>query len=369
MIFFTLVALSYIIIIFLLPIIWRIMNSKYEPTDNKIDNLTIVVPFRNEENNLSHLLKSINNIKTSLNLNYVFVNDHSEDNGPEIIKKWIKEKEESAILINLPIEYKGKKEALNYAIQNVQSQWIWQIDADITFDENVLDLFEYSADHSNEMYLAPVLIKENKQAFKNHFQIFENLILQFITSFFAKINLPFLANGANIYYKKEVFMAYQNSGIGKEYPGGDDMFLLSFVNKNYGNNSIKILNHSRSKVFTNCVNTSDEFWNQKIRWASKMNNKILKIPFSVKFISFYISLISILFILSFLFIPINLVIAFFALKYVTEIFAFQIVSNFYNSSVSLFLYPFYLIVYPFYSFKVYLLSKKSNFEWKKRVYS
>ena len=229
MIFFILPVALYLVIIFLIPILWRIIGASFKESDSKIKQLTLIVPFRNESENLGDLLKSIEGLKTNIHLKYIFVNDHSEDNGADLVKNWVKEKEGSALLIELPQGCNGKKTALNIAMDHVDTEWVWQLDADTSFNPNVLELLEYAANSNQKLILAPVIVKANKKAYKNQFQIFENIVLQFITSLFAQINSAFLANGANLFYTKSVFKDYQKQNVGANFASGDDLFLLFFV--------------------------------------------------------------------------------------------------------------------------------------------
>src|SRR5690554_1483481 len=93
---------------------------------------SLVVPFRNESENLLPLLRSI------LRLNYpsemleiIFVDDFSEDNSVEIIEKMRKE-------INFPVRSlqnkrtsaSPKKDAISEAIKHAKNHWIATTDAD-----------------------------------------------------------------------------------------------------------------------------------------------------------------------------------------------------------------------------------------------
>jgi biofilm PGA synthesis N-glycosyltransferase PgaC len=369
MVFFIVPVVLYIILIFFIPIIWLILGSNFNESDNKIKQLTLVIPFRNEEGNLYKLFESINGLKTGVELNYIFINDHSEDNGPAMVKEWINQQEGRAIYLDLPNDLIGKKSALNYGIDHVKTDWIWQLDADVSFKSNILDLFEYTVDSNTKLILAPVVLKGNIKAYKNQFQIFENTVLQFITSISAKLNSAFLANGANLFYSKKVFIAYKNDCIGDKFASGDDLFLLNFVKNKYGSNSVFYLNHPQSAVSTNVILDKLSFWNQKIRWASKMKNSYLKVPIIINLFFAVLFLISLLFFVFLFLIPLKIWLAFLLLKIIVEIFAFIIILNFFKVRANLILFPWFVFTYSFYMLKVFFFSKNNSFEWKIRIHN
>ena len=367
MVFFIVPIAFYLFLIFLIPIIWRITGSNFKESDNKINQLTLVIPFRNEAENISQLLKSIDALKTTIQLKYVFINDHSEDNGAEIVKNWVSKKEGSAVFLDLPQGNIGKKSALNFGIEHVQTNWIWQLDADTTFENNVLDLFEFTAESDKKLILAPVFLVGDKWAYKNQFQIFENVILQFITSFSAQFNSAFLANGANLFYPKSVFESYKNDSVGKSYASGDDMFLLNFVKNKFGNQSVSCLNHPQSAVNSYVLKEKNKFWNQKVRWASKMKNSFLKIPLIVKLFVFFLFFISLLFFIGLFVFPTKIVVSFLLMKFLVEIFSLSIIKGYFKVKGSILLFPLYVFYFPFYLIQIVFSTKKS-FEWKSRVH-
>jgi glycosyltransferase involved in cell wall biosynthesis len=368
MIFFILPVALYLVIIFLIPILWRIIGASFKESDSKIKQLTLIVPFRNESENLGDLLKSIEGLKTNIHLKYIFVNDHSEDNGADLVKNWVKEKEGSALLIDLPQGCNGKKAALNIAMDHVDTEWVWQLDADTSFNPNVLELLEYAANSNQKLILAPVIVKANKKAYKNQFQIFENIVLQFITSLFAQINSAFLANGANLFYTKSVFKDYQKQNVGANFASGDDLFLLFFIKNTFGNAAITYLNHPQSIVYTNVIQDKKSFWNQKIRWSAKMNTNYLKVPLLVIFFILLLFCIPILFIIALFFIPLKIVLGFLFLKFLVEIFVFSNILSFFKTLGNIVVFPFFVLLYPFYSLKVYFTAQNKSFVWKERVY-
>ena len=54
-----------------------------------MDNLSLIIPLYNEENRIKKNLRVIQNFLKKRNVEVVFVNDGSNDNSDEIIRKFI----------------------------------------------------------------------------------------------------------------------------------------------------------------------------------------------------------------------------------------------------------------------------------------
>ena len=118
MIFFIVIFIFYAIFIGLSIIGFQI-NSPYSvsikdfiPSKEKL--LTIIIPFRNEENRINNLLSSIENQE---NLDcieqFIFVDDHSSDCTVEIIRNWTLNKKFKCQILSLKSNF-GKKRAIDF---------------------------------------------------------------------------------------------------------------------------------------------------------------------------------------------------------------------------------------------------------------
>jgi hypothetical protein len=96
--------------------------------------------------------------------------------------------------------------------------------------------------------------------------------LQFITWLSSEVKLPMMCNGANLIFKRQLFM--ENIEAHRSISSGDDMFLLSRVMKVGGDTSMCWEKFVRVEIST--VNSWRESINQRIRWVGK----ITKLPSS-----------------------------------------------------------------------------------------
>ncbi|MDZ7614159.1 MAG: glycosyltransferase family 2 protein [Flavobacteriaceae bacterium] len=100
------------------------------------------------------------------------------------------------------------------------------------------------------------------------FQNYEFISLQAVTMGSFGIKEPFMCNGANLCYKKSAF--YQVGGFdgNKEIAGGDDLFLLEKMIKNFP--TMVLFNKNRQAIVqTGTSDTWKGFVQQRVRWASK----------------------------------------------------------------------------------------------------
>ena len=101
-----------------------------------MNNITIVVPCYNEENNIQNFYDNVKTILDKLNKEYnvtykfLFVDDGSSDNTPNLLKQLNKEHSESVDIIILSRNF-GKEAALYAGFANSQSEYTAVMDADL----------------------------------------------------------------------------------------------------------------------------------------------------------------------------------------------------------------------------------------------
>jgi len=106
-----------------------------------LNNLSIIIPFYNEQHRLLVSLKTLNNyFVTKKNIEIIFVNDGSTDKSDLIICKFIKKCKKQ---FNFKyIKYKkniGKGFAIKKGVLNSKKEWILICDADMSVNPNQID--------------------------------------------------------------------------------------------------------------------------------------------------------------------------------------------------------------------------------------
>jgi glycosyltransferase involved in cell wall biosynthesis len=103
------------------------------------EELSVIVPFRDEAKRLTPLIESIQQAKNQPN-SFVFVDDHSEDDSMAILRENLSGINWMAI--TLDTHEQGKKVAIRRGIQESEGKWILSMDADVSFSEDYFSDFE-----------------------------------------------------------------------------------------------------------------------------------------------------------------------------------------------------------------------------------
>ncbi len=234
-------------------------------------SFSILIPIRNESKNLPSLWSSLQALDYPKNcFEIFFIDDHSEDDSLSFLKQL--KQENVKLLFN---KGEGKKAAITTALSVAKGDYIVQTDADCCVDAlwlQTINAFIQKERQDREVHLiaAPVLISD-KPTFLNHFQSIDFVGLQMVTLGMMGLKCPTMLNGANLIYNKNSWQLLQEKLLisGQETPSGDDTFLLYAVKKEWGTRGIFYLKSLGALVRTQAVESVSDFWQQRIRWASK----------------------------------------------------------------------------------------------------
>lgn len=336
---------------------------------------SVIVPFRNEEKNLPALLESISKLNYPTRLfEIIFVDDDSDDASVKVldtipIKIGIT-RTDISIIKTQRITNSPKKDAITLGISQAKYDWIVTTDADCDLPRFWLDSFdEYIQSHQPEFIVAPV-IYSNETTFLNRFQLLDVLSLQGATIGGFGIGQPFLCNGANLAYKKELFETVKGFQGNDTIGSGDDIFMLEKAVK-HCIQKVKYLKCEQAIVSTLSQPNFDALVSQRVRWAAK----------SAAYSNWYGKLISIivflmnggLLIFGLLSISgiINLKILLYlvVIKFGIDFLLIYKAAVFTHQKDILRTYFFAFLLYPFFSTYVAFLSLFKGYQWKGRKYS
>jgi len=331
-----------------------------------LPKITIVVPFRNiqsqdllEDQSFAIFLNSLKSISVLVQ-EVILVNDHSTDNSVERIDSF---KEFNWKILSLKSELSGKKNALELGIQESKTEYIWTLDSDVEIlNLNVRRFEKFQNELHEDLVILPVEMKSERRVIAI-LQCNEWKYMQFMTWFSARLKMPMMCNGANLIFKRSVFLQHINSH--KSVSSGDDLFLMSQILKSKG--EIGMDWNSFSEVTITPVNTFKEALAQRIRWAGKTT----KLPFTKStFLHFLFALFSLLHIVALvgIFIPSmqKISIVFFLVKMSLEALGVRnIFPNRMNLKEIILFFP-QMIVYPFFSLFIFITSLFFVPKWKGR---
>lgn len=250
--------------------------------------VSILVPARNEESVIEKLLSKLCLQDYPDHLyEIIVIDDHSTDHTARLVNQFISGHRGFSIKL---LRMKGetqtkayKKKAIRTAIGQSSGNLIITTDADclpgINWLKTIVSLYESK---QPKIIVGPVSFYREKSFFQK-IQSLEFLSLIAMTAGAIKTGHPIMCNGANLAYEKQAFFDVGGFGIDK-FSSGDDVFLLQRIRKHFGSNSVWFLKNKDAFVYTEALGTLREFFNQRIRWASKnkaYDLNILVISFTV----------------------------------------------------------------------------------------
>ncbi len=257
---------------------------------------SIIIPVRNETENMSRILKCLKDQNYPEGLyEVIVVDDFSDDNTVEKVKQLSDSLGLSIHLIWLQDESKqGKKYALTEGVKVSRYENILITDADCWMGSNWLKSYNDAFEIDLNMVVGPVAI-EGKNLFGRLQQIEFSGLVGFGAVTILKEN-PSICSGANLGFKKWAFEEVRGYENNLFIPSGDDEFLLFNIMKKFPF-STYFLKVQDAIVYTSAHMTLSSFINQRIRWASKWKyNKNWKVRLSAvlfffDYLFFYMTII------------------------------------------------------------------------------
>ncbi|MDA0177621.1 glycosyltransferase family 2 protein [Mesoflavibacter profundi] len=330
---------------------------------------TVIIPFRNEAENLPALLNAIAELNYQNSLfEIILVNDDSEDLSKEIATKFMSNSALDITLIeNERQSNSPKKDAISSAIKISKYDWIITTDADCVLPKYWLDSFDvFIQKNEVKMVVGPVTYHK-VNGFLQHFQLLDFLSLTGSTIAGFGINKPFLCNGANLGYKKSLFSDIKGFEGNDTIASGDDIFLMEKALKT-DKNSVKYLKSKQAIVQTLAQPNFKSLLAQRIRWANKTSNYNNNFA---KLVGLLVLLANSVVVIGFVLVALGLfqfkTFAYlFLLKLLIDFLLIYKTSVFFSKEQALKYYLPSSLVYPFFSVYVAVVGSFSTYKWKNR---
>ncbi|QYA24476.1 glycosyltransferase [Gramella sp. MT6] len=337
------------------------------------NTFSIVIPYRNEAGNLPALLRSLSGITyPTEKFEIILVNDGSKDNSREICETFLKDFPlfNIRLLENERQTNSPKKDAIRTAIENSNFDYVATTDADCVIPPNWLHFFdEMIRENNSEMIAGPVGFIQKSGIKKPYFQNFEEMdfmSLQASTIGAFGIEKAFMCNGANLCYKKALFLEGSGFTENEDLASGDDVFLLQGFRKK--GKKVAFIKSAKATVFTNYQNNLHELVQQRIRWAAKTSAYTSVFAKFTGVIVFLMNLSLLIFtFLAFIdLFPYQYLMLFFLVKFNVDFILIFMAVKFMNRESLMRHYLWCSIAYPFFSVYVAGLSLFKGYEWKGR---
>ncbi|TRX25402.1 glycosyltransferase [Flavobacterium franklandianum] len=364
--------LIYVICIALLIYGFTNVNSSDYLDQTPKTKFSIVVPFRNEGENLPTLLESFSNLNYPNDLFEVILVDDESEERLQIANCRFR----ISIVDNIRVSNSPKKDAISTAIQVVKNDWIITTDADCVVNKNwLLALDNYIQQHSVSM-IAGAVSYHCEDSFLHHFQQLDLASLQGATIGSFGLGKGFICNGANFAYTKSFFQDLKGFDGNDQIASGDDVFLLQKAIAQFPE-KIHYLKSENNIVITKPLDDWKSLFYQRVRWASKTSSYQSKFGIGLGFIVFggNVGFLFVVccFLCQFAFARLlfgigNILLMYFLLlvKFSVDFVLIHKTNQFLKTKTQYYLVS--SLLYPFFSVSVALYSLFGKYEWKGRLF-
>lgn len=264
--------MPWLLLILLLPYFFLLLRiykgllsiKQFHPEKHGTAFLTVIVPCRNEEQNLPYLLADIARQTIDNNLfEIIVVDDNSTDSTFQTAQRFSGVKN-AKVIRNTG---KGKKSAIRTGVDASAGELMITIDADCRIGSNFLETISSFFSESGPVLIICPVVLESGKGFFERFQELEFLSLQGVTAGSAMLSDAVMCNGAGFAFTKEAYQGHSGS-LHYEIASGDDVFLLHSVKKQ-NRESIKWIESAAATVTTLMSASPASFVRQRARWISK----------------------------------------------------------------------------------------------------
>lgn len=334
--------------------------------------ISIIIPARNEEQNIKNCLDAILAQHYPEELyEVIVVDDHSTDrtaaiasgyNNPNVqcinLAAYLNKNEEI-------IAY--KKKAIATGIAHSKGELIVTTDADcVAGAEWLMNIAAIYEQQKPAMIVAPVKFTTNNSIVEN-FQLLDFMSMQGITVSSLQLNLGSMSNGANLAFSRAAYDAVNGYAGVDHLASGDDYLLMVKMKKAYPQGIV----YSKSQqaiVSTPPQPDRKSFFQQRVRWASKSgkyDDKKMTAILSMVYLfnlSFLFLLIESIFYHQLLLIALGMLVV----KTVIELLYLAPVARFYGSSRYLWVFPLLQPLHIAYIISAGFMGSIGSYEWKGR---
>jgi len=339
---------------------------------------SFVVAMRNEEHNIAKLLASLSaqNFQHE-QFEIILVDDFSTDQTLEVAQQTIVDLAIEHLVKVVSLQKEGlshnaafKKTAIQIGVSKAKFEWIVTTDADCFHSPNYLQtLAGFIEQYLPKFVSGPVSLSPAKNMFQK-MQALEFKGLVGLGAAYIQRNRPFLCNGANLAFTKEVFSNLNGYKGIDHFERGDDIWFLHKVQERYPF-EIFFAMHPNLLVKTEPCPNVNAFLEQRKRWTAKNSGyKKLSQLFTLGFDYLFYCSILINFLLSFFSdLAFDVLLLSLLSKMLVEINFYAALQKHLKNRFWLATYFYTFPVQIFYVVAIYPLSQLTKFTWKNRFFN
>jgi len=359
------INILYFVFNLFLIIAWLKMSSSNPSiVSSKDTKLTIIIPVRNEADNILKLLQDLDNQNYPCeNFEVIVANDGSTDDTEQLVLAFQDLAKYDLKLLNIfnENETSPKKRAIKKSIVISSGQLIITTDGDCRVSSHWLTSIQQFFKSSDAKLISSPVTFTNQPTFFNNFQIIEFASLIGSGACAMYLKKPNMCNGANIAYTREVFEEVGGFSGNEHLASGDDEFLMHKIAKLYPD-KVFFNSDKNAIVFTKSQPDLLHFYQQRKRWASKWKHYN---DWKVSALAIFIFTINLGVIISYF----TLNFTDLLLKFSAEFVFLSLIISFLGHRDKIKYIPFVQLFYPFYVVFFGLIAQGKGYHWKGRKLS
>jgi biofilm PGA synthesis N-glycosyltransferase PgaC len=331
-------------------------------------SVTVIVPFRNEEAFIERIANALATQTVAGDWEVIFVDDHSDDRSLEKLRMLIDTLPfgRARILIS---EGEGKKAALTTGIKNATGEVIVSTDADCTMGTRWLQsMSSFFQNPGVHLVAGGVRISTDRRA--GVWQAMEFSALIGTGAATLGWGVATMANGANLAFRRQSFLAVDGYTGNEHIASGDDEFLLRKMASRFRGGVI--FNKEADSIVTTQPQPSvGTFLQQRIRWASKWRSHkgVTALMFPLAILIFYGAVLTLPVAMLCGWVGIAAGCALLAGKWLTDFVFLYPVVRWSGVPFSVMAFIAWQFLYPLYAIGVGILANVSSYSWKQRTHA
>lgn len=244
-------------------------NTETEREHKFSTAISVLIPVRNEEKNITKCLASILEQDYPKELmEIILCDDQSDDQTKEEALRILNEAGVNYKYAEVTSVRSNKKIAIDTGIKLSSGKLLIFTDGDCTAEKTWISTIASAYEESGaNMLCGPVAITGEKTFF-SQFQSLEMCGLSLLSGAGINAGIPLLCNGANLAYTRETYNSVGGFEGIDDIPTGDDTLLLFKIHNKFPG-TIHYVKSRRAVVYATAQTKWKVFFHQRIRWASK----------------------------------------------------------------------------------------------------
>lgn len=226
-----------------------------------LPTISVVIAARNEAEKIASCLHSLN-AQTLAPLELIIIDDASEDDTHSIVQA----QRIAHLHLLRNAEPIGKKPSLAKGIALAKGEVIACTDADCLVPPTWLTEIAHAFEDASLGFLSMPVMYDNETTLLEQCESLDFLALVAIGGALITLGKPAICNGANIAYRRKLFLETGGFGKAKLASGDDEAVMRNIAKASY---KVSFLFSERATVKTAPVGRLRAFFKQRIRWASK----------------------------------------------------------------------------------------------------